>query len=47
MMGHHLYLESKKMIQMTLFTKQKQTHRHRKQTYGRQKGECQVGEMMN
>ena len=26
-MGHHLYLESKKMIQMTLFTKQKQTHR--------------------
>ena len=25
------------MIQMNLFTKQKQTHRHRKQTYGYQK----------
>ena len=24
----------KKMIQMNLFTKQKQTHRHRKQMYG-------------
>ena len=24
----------KKMIQMSLFTKQKETHRHRKQTYG-------------
>jgi len=27
-------VESKKIIQMTLLTKQKQTHRHRKQTYG-------------
>ena len=27
-----------KMIQMNLFTKQKQTHRHRKQTYGYQRG---------
>ena len=26
-------LESKKMIQMNLFTEQKQTHRHRKQTW--------------
>ena len=26
------------MMQMNLFTKQKQTHRHRKQTYGYQKG---------
>ena len=26
------------MIQMNLFTKQKQTHRHRKQTYGYQSG---------
>ena len=34
--------EIKKMIQMNLFTKQKQTHRHRKQTYG-YKGE-RVGE---
>ena len=28
----------KKMIQMNLFTKHKQTHRHRKQTYGYQRG---------
>ena len=28
----------KMMIQMNLFTKQKQTHRHRKQTYGHQRG---------
>ena len=27
----------KKMIQMNLFTKQKQTHRHRKQIYGYQR----------
>ena len=27
-----------KMIKMNLFTKQKQTHRHRKQTYGYQRG---------
>ena len=26
------------MIQMNLFTKQKQSHRHRKQTYGYQRG---------
>ena len=26
------------MIQMNLFTKQKQTHRHRKQIYGYQRG---------
>ena len=26
------------MIQMNLFTKQKQTHRHRKETYGYQSG---------
>ena len=32
------YAESKNMIQMYLFTKQKQTHRHRKQTYGYQRG---------
>ena len=35
---YHLYVESKKMIEMNLFTKQKQTHRHRKQTYGYQRG---------
>ena len=28
----------KKMIQMNLLTKQKQTHRHRRQTYGYQRG---------
>ena len=28
----------KKMIQMNLFTKRKQTHRHRKQTYSYQTG---------
>ena len=29
-MQYHLYVLSKKMIQMNLFTKQKQTNRHRK-----------------
>ena len=33
-----LYVESKKMIQMNLLTKQKLTQRHRKQTYGYQRG---------
>ena len=38
------YVESKKkMIQMNLFTKRKQTHRHQKQTYGHQRGK-RVGE---
>ena len=31
---YHLYMESKNMIQMNLFTKQKLTHKHKKQTYG-------------
>ena len=35
---YHLYVESKNMIQMKLFTKQKQTHRLRKQTYDYQRG---------
>ena len=30
---NYLHVKSKKMIQMNLFIKQKQTHRHRKQTY--------------
>ena len=30
--------KKKKKTQMNLFTKQKQTHRHRKQTYGYQRG---------
>ena len=33
---YHLYVESKKVIQMNLFTKQ--THRHRNQTYGYESG---------
>jgi len=42
---YHLYVESyqKKMVQMNLFTKQKQIHRLRKQTYGYQKGRGGVG----
>ena len=35
----------KKMIQVNLFTKQK-THRHRKQTYGYQRGEGQWGDKL-
>ena len=34
---YHLHVECKKMIQMNLFTKQKETHRHRKQIYGYQR----------
>ena len=37
-MWDDLLVESKKMIQMKLFRKQKQTHRLRKQTYGYQRG---------
>ena len=35
------YIQNLKMIQMNLYTKQKQTHRHRKQTVirGESKGE--------
>ena len=33
-----LYEESKKIIQMNLFTKQKQTHRLTEQTYGYLRG---------
>ena len=32
------YVKSKIMMQMYLFTKEKQTHRHRKQTYSYQMG---------
>ena len=35
----------KKMIQMNLLTKQKQTHRHRKQTYGYQSGKEREGKL--
>ena len=42
---YHLYVESKKMMQMNLYTKQKQIHRYGKQTYGFQKskGEDKLG----
>ena len=40
--GYHLYVEFKK-IQMTLFTKWKETHIHRKQTYGHQRGKVVGG----
>ena len=36
-------MESKKIIQMNLYTKQKQIHRHRKQTYGYQRGKEERG----
>ena len=29
---YHLYVESRKMVQMNLFAKQKQRHRYREQT---------------
>ena len=32
-----------KIIQMNVFAKQKQAHRHRKQTYGYQKGRTEKG----
>ena len=35
------------MIQMNLFTKQPQTHRHRKQTYGYQRGIVGQGAEIN
>ena len=39
---YRLYTKSLKMIQMNLFIKQKQIHRHRKQSYGYPRGK--VGE---
>ena len=38
---YHFYVKYYKMIQMNLFTKQKYSHRHRKQTHGYQKGKGQ------
>ena len=43
---HIFYVEFKKIIQMNIFTKQKQTHRHREKknkTYGYQRGKAGVG----
>ena len=37
---YHLYVESKKVIQMNLFVKQKQTPDSRKQIYGYQRGKA-------
>ena len=42
-MSYMWNLKKKKMIQMNLFTKQKHIHRHRKQTYGYQRGKAGVG----
>ena len=36
---YHLFVEPKKVIQMNVFTKQKETHRLREQTYGYQEEE--------
>ena len=36
----HLNVESKEMLQVNLFTKQKQVHRYSKQTYGYQRGKA-------
>ena len=35
---YHLYADSKEMIQMNLFTKQRHIHKHRIQTYSYQRG---------
>ena len=40
---YHMVWNLKKMIQMNLFTKQKQTHRLRKQSYGYQRGKVGQG----
>ena len=34
--NYHLYVESRKMVQMNLFVKHKKRHRCREQTYGYQ-----------
>ena len=39
----HLYVESKTVIQMSLFTKQKQTHKSQKQSYSNQRGKVGGG----
>ena len=37
-MWYHLYVEPKKIIQMNLYTRQKQTQKHKKQTFKYQRG---------
>ena len=37
------YMWNQKIIQVNLYIKQKQTHRHRKQTYSYQRGSVCVG----
>ena len=41
---YHEHVKSKKRTQISLYTKQKQIHKHRKQTYGYQKGKRGWGE---
>ena len=36
-------IQKRKMVQMNLFTKQKQPHRHKNQTYGYPKGKMREG----
>ena len=43
---YRLYMKSLKMIQMNLFIKQKQIHRHRKQSYGYHRGKVGVGDKL-
>ena len=40
-------MESKKVIQMSLYTKHKQTHRHRKQTDSYQRGREREAQIRN
>ena len=37
-----MYVQSRKMVQMILFAKQKYRHRHREHTYGQQGGKRRV-----
>ena len=39
----NIYVESRKMAQMNLFAKQKQSHRCREQSYGHQGGTDKLG----
>ena len=40
---YHLHVEFRKMIQMNLFTKEKQTHRLQNQDFGYQRGKVVAG----
>ena len=40
---YRIYVESRKLVQMNWFARQKQRHRRREQTYGHQGGKGGVG----